>query len=82
MIVWLRLFLMYARAVCASTRANPYIFRPPITVPGHGETLALCDALTAVDPQARLGEYAGFLSLADVAGIDQALAGLLDLAIP
>ena len=48
-------------------------------MPGHGETLALCDALTAVDPQARLGESVGYLSLTDMEGIDRALAGLLDL---
>ena len=65
--------------VPTSTRANPYIFRPPITIPEHGQTLALCDALTAVDPQSRLGESVGYLSLADVAAIDRALAGLLDL---
>ncbi|GEK21810.1 type II toxin-antitoxin system PemK/MazF family toxin [Cellulomonas xylanilytica] len=65
--------------VPTSTRANPYIFRPPVTIPGHGETLALCDALTAVDPQARLGESVGYLSLAEMESIDRALAGLLDL---
>ena len=65
--------------VPTSTRASPYIFRPLVTVPGHGETLALCDALTAVDPQARLGENVGYLSLTDMEGIDRALAGLLDL---
>ncbi|GIG23018.1 hypothetical protein Cch01nite_37420 [Cellulomonas chitinilytica] len=66
--------------VPTSPRANPYVFRPQVTVPGHGETLALCDALTAVDPQARLGDTVGFLSLADLGAIDRALAGLLDLS--
>lgn len=65
--------------VPTSTRANPYVFRPRIEVPGHGETLALCDAMTAVDPQARLGDLVGFLPLADMQRIDYALTGLLDL---
>jgi mRNA interferase MazF len=65
--------------VPTSTQANPYVFRPPVIVPGHGETLALCDALTAVDPHARLGDAVGFLSLGELESIDYALAGLLDL---
>ncbi|MFI2754923.1 type II toxin-antitoxin system PemK/MazF family toxin [Cellulomonas sp. P22] len=65
--------------VPTSTRANPYVFRPWIDIPGHGPTVALCDALTAVDPQTRLGEHVGFLPLAQMEQIDVALAGLLDL---
>lgn len=65
--------------VPTSTRARPYVFRPAVEVPEHGETLALCDALTAVDPQARLGSHVGYLSLEAMERIDYALAGLLDL---
>ncbi|UZN02649.1 type II toxin-antitoxin system PemK/MazF family toxin [Cellulomonas sp. S1-8] len=65
--------------VPTSTRANTYVFRPEIEVPGHGPTLALCDALTAVDPQARLGEHVGYLTLGELQRIDEALTGLLDL---
>ena len=65
--------------VPTSTRARPFAFRPTIEIPGHGETLALCDALTAVDPQARLGELVGYLQLEAVQRIDYALSGLLDL---
>lgn len=65
--------------VPTSTRAKPSVFRPVVEIPGAGETLALCDALTAVDPQARLGESVGFLPWAQIQQIDYALAGLLDL---
>lgn len=66
--------------VPTSTRANPYVFRPTIEIPGKGETRALCDALTAVDPQARLGDLVGFLPLDQMQRIDYALTGLLDLS--
>jgi mRNA interferase MazF len=65
--------------VPTSTRAQPYIFRPRVEIPGRGETLAMCDALTAVDPEARLGEYVGYLPLAQMQAIDHAVVGLLDL---
>lgn len=65
--------------VPTSTRARPYAFRPTVTVPGHGETVAMCDALTSVDPAQRLGERVGRLSWADLAAIDEALRGLLNL---
>ena len=65
--------------VPTSTRAHPYVFRPSVQIPGHGPTSALCDALTAVDPAARLGERVGMLALADLAAVDVALRGLLDL---
>lgn len=66
--------------VPTSTRARPFVFRPAIEIPGHGETLALCDALTAVDPTARLGDLVGYLPLETMQRIDHALSGLLDLA--
>ena len=66
--------------VPTSTRARELVFRPAIEIPGHGETLALCDALTAVDPTARLGDLVGYLPLETMQRIDHALSGLLDLA--
>ena len=45
-----------------------------LSVPGHD------DALTAVDPQARLGDLVGFLPLEQMQRIDYALTGLLDLS--
>ncbi|RYV50422.1 type II toxin-antitoxin system PemK/MazF family toxin [Pengzhenrongella frigida] len=65
--------------VPTSTRAQRYIFRPAVTIPHHGETVAVCDAMTAVDPQARLGEYVGYLPLDQMQQIDRAVLALLDL---
>lgn len=65
--------------VPTSTRAQRYIFRPVVEIPDHGETLAVCDAMTAVDPQARLGAYVGYLPLDQMQQIDQAVLALLDL---
>lgn len=42
-------------------------------------TLALCDALVAIEPTARLGEQVDYLSAAALAEIDKALLMLLDL---
>lgn len=66
--------------VPTSTRARPYIFRPEILLPGVGPTRALCDGMLAVDPEVRLGEKIGHLSLADMRAVDRALAELLDVA--
>jgi mRNA interferase MazF len=65
--------------VPTSTRARATVFRPEIEVPGHGRTLALCDGLTAVDPQARLSTQVGWLSDPEMVDVDIALQGLLDL---
>lgn len=62
-----------------STSANAYVFRPQIEIPGHGITRALCDGLVSVDPERRLRDHVGYLSLAEMDLIDEALAGLLDL---
>lgn len=66
--------------VPTSTRAHPYVFRPRVQVPGHGRSVAMCDALTAVDPEQRLGDRVGTMAPADMAAIDEALRGLLNLA--
>ena len=65
--------------VPTSTRAQRYIFRPVVEIPHQGETVAVCDAMTAVDPQARLGEHVGCLPLAQVQQLDRAVLALLDL---
>lgn len=65
--------------VPTSTSARPYIFRPEITVPARGTTLALCDALVSVDPEERLGKAVASLSLHDMQAMETALANLLDL---
>jgi mRNA interferase MazF len=62
-----------------STSARPYVFRPPVEIPGLGQTLALCDGMLAVDPQERLGKQIGHLSLAETQAVDKALMELLDL---
>jgi mRNA interferase MazF len=65
--------------VPTSTRARATVFRPEIEVPGRGRTLALCDGLTAVDPQARLSEQVGRLAGDQMVDVDIAIQGLLDL---
>jgi mRNA interferase MazF len=65
--------------VPTSTSAQPAVFRPEVEIPGHGRTLVLCDALTAVDPAGRLGALVGYLTLEEMKQIDRALLGLLDL---
>jgi mRNA interferase MazF len=61
-----------------STSARTAVFRPAIELP-TGPTLVLCDATTAVDPQLRLGDLAGHLTLDELQRVDIALRGLLDL---
>lgn len=61
-----------------STSAQPAVFRPEITLP-TGPTLVLCDATSAVDPEQRLAEHVAHVSLDELAQIDRALLGLLDL---
>lgn len=64
--------------VPTSTRAQAAGFRPQIEV-GGVMTLALCDALVAIDPTVRLGEQVDYLSATALAEIDEALLMLLDL---
>jgi mRNA interferase MazF len=65
--------------VPTSTSARPAVFRPEVEIPGHGRTLVLCDAMSAVDPERRLGAFVGYLALEEMRRIDRALLGLLDL---
>lgn len=64
--------------VPTSTRAREAGFRPQIEVGGVA-TLALCDALVAIDPSIRLAEQVDYLSARALAEIDEALLVLLDL---
>jgi mRNA interferase MazF len=66
-------------AVPTSTSAGGSVYRPRIDVSDHGSTLALCEALNAIDPGQRLGELVGGLSFAEMQEIDAALRLLLDL---
>ena len=61
-----------------STSARPAVFRPEIVLQ-TGSTLVLCDATSAVDPELRLGDLAGHLTLDELQRVDVALRGLLDL---
>ena len=65
--------------VPTSTRAALAPYRPQIVVAGQ-RTLALCDALIAVDPT-RLADPVDYLSLPALREIDESLALLLDLDV-
>lgn len=65
--------------VPTSTRARAAVYRPEVGVPGAGPSLALCDAMSSVDPQGRPGQRVGRLSPEEMVSIDRALLGLLDL---
>ena len=60
-----------------STSVRETVFRPRVEIDGH-ETLVLCDQLATVDV-VRLTEPAGFLTLAEMQRIDEAMAIVLDL---
>ena len=66
--------------VPTSTRAAAAPYRPEIRVAGQ-RTLALCDALIAVDPSHRLGAQVDYLSFDTLREIDESLALLLDLDV-
>lgn len=53
-------------------------FRPEITVDGT-KTRVMVEQLTAVDPQVRLGAFAGRLATDEMREVDQALRDLLAL---
>lgn len=65
--------------VCpTSTSCAPASFRPLVEIEGR-QTRVMVDQLAAVDPQRRLGDHVGLLSLAAMQEVDQALLMLLDL---
>jgi mRNA interferase MazF len=62
----------------ASPNARRSVLHPVVDF-GRGECVALVEALRAVDPEKRLGDEVGFISLASMQEIDRALAFVLDL---
>lgn len=61
-----------------STGRRPASFRPEIEINGS-KTRVLAEQLTAVDPEARLGEFAGRLDSSELLAVDAALLVLLGL---
>jgi mRNA-degrading endonuclease toxin of MazEF toxin-antitoxin module len=62
----------------SSPNAHRGLLRPVIDF-GHGEHVAMIDAIRPVDPEKRLGEEAGHISPDDMTAIEKALAFVLDL---
>lgn len=61
-----------------STGRHAASFRPEIEIAGTA-TRVLVEQLTLVDPQLRLGEFAGRLTGAEMAAVDAALSAVLGL---
>ena len=53
-------------------------FRPEIEIHGT-KTRVMVEQLTVIDPEARLGEFAGHLEHADLRAVDTALRAVLGL---
>jgi mRNA interferase MazF len=62
----------------SSPNARPGALHPVIDW-GEGPSVVLCDGVESVDPQKRLGDEVGFVSLTQLQQIDRALAFLFDL---
>ena len=60
-----------------STSARETSFRPTVEI-GRSRTLVMCDQIATVDLN-RLAEPAGFLTLEEMQGVDEALSLVLDL---
>jgi mRNA interferase MazF len=61
-----------------STKARPASFRPEIEIDGT-RTRILVEQIAAVDPERRLGRFAGVLTGDELHDVEQALADVLDL---
>ncbi|WP_454293801.1 type II toxin-antitoxin system PemK/MazF family toxin [Salana multivorans] len=61
-----------------STKRAPASFRPEVEIDGE-RTRILLEQTTAVDPDVRLGEFAGRLSVREVAELDDSLRVVLGL---
>lgn len=61
-----------------STGRRQASFRPEVEIDGE-RTRVLVEQLVAVDPERRLGEFAGRLSRAELRDVDQALLAVLAL---
>lgn len=64
--------------VPTSTGRRPASFRPEIEVNGI-KTAVMAEQLTVVDPQIRLGEFAGRLDSSELQSLDAALQVVLGL---
>ena len=62
----------------SSPAARRGLLRPVVDF-GRGECVALVDQLRAVDPEKRLADEVGYLSLAEMQAVDRALRFMLDL---
>jgi mRNA-degrading endonuclease toxin of MazEF toxin-antitoxin module len=51
----------------------------PVIDWGDGESVVLCDAVTSIDPERRLGKEVGYVTFTQMQEIDRALKFLLDL---
>jgi mRNA interferase MazF len=61
-----------------STGRRPASFRPEIEIHGT-KTRVMVEQLTVIDPETRLGEFAGHLEHADMRAVDTALRAVLSL---
>ena len=61
-----------------STRRRPTSFRPEVEIDGRS-TRVLLEQLAVVDPQVRLGDFAGRLSGSELEDVDRALRVVLAL---
>lgn len=61
-----------------STGRREASFRPEIEIAGS-RTRVMVEQLTAIDPEARLGEFAGRLAVKDMQAVDAALRAVLAL---
>lgn len=61
-----------------STARRPASFRPEIHIDGQ-RTRVIVEQLAAVDPEARLGRFAGRLKAAELQAVDEALLAVLGL---
>lgn len=61
-----------------STGRRAATFRPEVEIEGT-KTRIMVEQMTVVDPQTRLGEFAGRLGSAEMHSVDEALLALLAL---
>jgi mRNA interferase MazF len=61
-----------------STGRRAASFRPEIEIDGT-KTRVMVEQLTVIDPEVRLGEFAGRLSSAEMRAVDEALRAVLAL---
>lgn len=61
-----------------STSRAPASFRPEIEIEG-GRTRVLLEQMQGIDPEIRLGEFAGRLDASELAAVDEALRLVLGL---